>query len=233
MEEIRQRIVVPEGMTMEELKDDVARGGRFLVFWYCISAIAFSLKLHSRSIYVPAGKSALPLIRKYNTLSFIFGWWCLGPGPKYTSRYISMNRRGGVDVTDDIMVNLDKEGLRNKICTFTKKAEWFAKPDKWDRKEMEKAIKPICERDVNIRKVVAGIYIPDELSPEGYDESFRAIGIRCTGGFPKYEATMRTLLEKRFRKRTLFRFFDLDAEDEMIKVLEKHGTVIYERKLLR
>ncbi len=233
MEEIRQRIVVPDGMTMEQLRAQVARGGRFLIFWYCISPIAFTVKLYSRSIFVPAGESPLPLIRKYNLISFIFGWWCPSPGLKYTVRYTSLNRKGGVDVTDEIMSNLDEEGLRNKICTFTKKAEWFAKPDKWDRKDMEKVIRPICERDVNIRKVVAGLYIPDEMSPEGYDEPFRAIGIRCTSGFPKYEAAMRAPLEKRFRRRSLFRFFDLDSEDEMVEILEKQGTVIYERKPLR
>lgn len=69
MEEIRQRIVVPEGITLERLRIEIDRGGRFVVFPYCISLGMLTLKRFSPSILIPAGKKPRAYIIRYNILS--------------------------------------------------------------------------------------------------------------------------------------------------------------------
>ena len=230
MEETRARIVVPQGMTLADLRKMVDSGGRFVVFPYCISLIAVTLKRFSPSVFVPAGGRTTSYVARYNTLSLIFGWWGIPWGPVFTLKYLSANMKGGVDVTDEIMLNIDEEALESGMCVFTKGSEWFAAPDKWDRKAMGKAITSVVERDTNVRKVVVGIYFPDELSPADETEEFRAVGIRCTKDFDKYADLIRTALGRQFRRDTIFRFFDLGDGGEMAVALEKHGLVIHEKK---
>ncbi|HET7181368.1 MAG TPA: hypothetical protein VFI15_03965 [Candidatus Limnocylindrales bacterium] len=95
------------GMTIAELRAAVGSGARFVVYPYAESWVVVSFRRVTDPILVRptvssgAGKAA-PLLH-----SLLFGWWGIPWGPIFTIQGVFRTLRGGVDVTSDVMADLE------------------------------------------------------------------------------------------------------------------------------
>ena len=96
------------GMSPNEIVFEVNRGGRFVVFQYCVSVVIITFKRSSAVKFVKAGESAAVKGLPYTLLSLIVGWWGIPWGFIYTPQVIYRNLKGGADVTANVLNILQK-----------------------------------------------------------------------------------------------------------------------------
>lgn len=92
-----------EGIAVEQLADELRRGGRFVVFDYVISIVIVTFRRPSAIYYLRPGQSALSKGWQYILLSAALGWWGIPSGLIYTPIAIFKNLAGGRDVTQEVM----------------------------------------------------------------------------------------------------------------------------------
>jgi hypothetical protein len=95
-----------ENMTGEQLNAEIARGGRFVYFQYCISLLIITLKRPSGIYFLRAGESAFGKSIGFTAISLVLGWWGFPWGPIYTIMALVNNFGGGKDVTAEVMNSL-------------------------------------------------------------------------------------------------------------------------------
>ena len=224
---IKRRIKIPDDYTFEDLKKEIDNGGRFIMFPYTISILAFPLSFFSPAILVKKGESISKYKWRYNLISSIFGWWGVILGPWATVKSIRSTSKGGVDVTDDVLLNLDEAGFELRGFEWRVSRQTFCKVDKWDKREFIKALAPVYENDSNIRKIVIGYYIG-----ESCDTNVYCIGLDCVWNFNKYYDIFGAAIYTRFRESTVFLLLDLKQnEDYMVVYLLEQGDVIVDKTI--
>jgi hypothetical protein len=92
-----------DGMTGEQLAMELANGGRFVVYRYCLSAIVITFQRSSDVHFVRGGESGVLKGMPYTLLSIVAGWWGIPWGPIFTIAAVVTNLRGGKDVTAEIV----------------------------------------------------------------------------------------------------------------------------------
>src|SRR5262245_39735051 len=70
-----RQISAIEALSVEQLRQAVADGGRFVVFQYCISVVVLSFKRSSPIFFVRSGESAVVKGLPYCLISLVAGWW--------------------------------------------------------------------------------------------------------------------------------------------------------------
>jgi hypothetical protein len=95
-----------EGLTHEQLQSEIARGGRFVLFQYCISVLILTFRRSSDIYFLRVGESATRHSIRFTILSLIAGWWGLPWGPIYTVGALATNLGGGKDVTDEVLQSI-------------------------------------------------------------------------------------------------------------------------------
>jgi hypothetical protein len=89
-------------MPGRELAEEIRRGGRFVIYYYCISIIVMSFRRTSTVYFVPAQASGVGPGLKFVLLSVLLGWWGVPWGPIFTVQSLWTNLGGGKDVTSDV-----------------------------------------------------------------------------------------------------------------------------------
>ena len=102
----RMEIKGIEGLTVGEVQDHLRRGGKFVVFSYCMSFLVVTLRRSSDVMFIKAGESAFVASLPYTLLSLVIGWWGFPWGLIYTPMAVITNLSGGKDVTGIIMNQL-------------------------------------------------------------------------------------------------------------------------------
>lgn len=95
-----------DGLSADDLQQQVDRGGRFVYFPYTISLIVVTFKRTSGVYLLKAGENAGLRGLPFTLISVLFGWWGIPFGPRYTLESIRSNFSGGKDVTDDVMATV-------------------------------------------------------------------------------------------------------------------------------
>lgn len=98
-----------DGLTVHQIRDEVRRGGRFVVYGWCVSFVVLTLKRSSDITFVRAGESRVVAGLGWTLLTFFLGWWGLPWGLISTPMVLVQNLGGGTDVTADVMRALDAE----------------------------------------------------------------------------------------------------------------------------
>lgn len=93
-------------LTAAELEQEVANGGRFVVFQYTISILLMTFKRGSAVFYFKPGEGSMGKGMPYTLLTLLLGWWGFPWGPIYSVMSIATNLGGGKDVTNDVMENI-------------------------------------------------------------------------------------------------------------------------------
>lgn len=101
------KIVGVEGLSVHQLRDEVSRGGRFVVYGYCVSLLILTFKRSSDITFVRAGQSPVVAGLGWTFLSFFLGWWGFPWGFIYTPMVLIQNLGGGTDVTAQVMAELE------------------------------------------------------------------------------------------------------------------------------
>ena len=91
------------GLSEEEIRLELDRGARFVVFEYCISIVVMTFKRPSDIFFIRAGESAVARSLPYILISLLFGWWGIPWGPIYTIWALVTDLSGGKDVTADLL----------------------------------------------------------------------------------------------------------------------------------
>lgn len=221
----KDRIVISDDIPWEHLKDRIEKGQKFIVFGYCISLVAISLKRLSPPIFIENEQQFLKYKRKYNLISYLFGWWGFPWGPIFSLRYIRSNNRGGVDVTKDILLNLTEVDYKNKQVLVVKHDLLFNVPIGFDRKAFVKTIARDFDDDQEIKKIVVGLFLNT-----GHSEPYYIIGILAKSSFALYPDRFLLSLRKEFHKNVYFEFLDLEEDTDVGKKLEQQGELMFDRK---
>jgi hypothetical protein len=95
------------GMTLAEVRAVIGAGGRIVVFPYAESWIVVSFRRMSKPTLRRPEDHALRLGAVQILHSLLFGWWGFPWGPIYTVSSIWQCARGGIDVTQDVMTDLE------------------------------------------------------------------------------------------------------------------------------
>ncbi|MFB6340108.1 hypothetical protein ACE1ET_00215 [Saccharicrinis sp. FJH62] len=219
----QQRILLRQDYTVEELSSKIDQGARFIVFQYCVTVFfAVVLKRFSPAILIEDSKEMDHFRRKYNLLSGIFGWWGIPWGPFWSMASVRINREGGFDLTDDIMLNITEEGLIKREVDYVKTQNLYIKPDKWDIKSIRKAFERPFRRDVIVNEIYAGLYI----NVEEDENPYLVIGLSVKRDFERYKERALEALYTEFRKFARFDFVDLDDGSNLSTFLKSQGERI-------
>jgi hypothetical protein len=92
-----------ENMSNEQINDELRKGGRFVVFQYCISIVVMSFKRSSGIYFIPSGTRAAGKAAPWCALSLLVGWWGIPWGPIWTIGTVAKNLGGGLDVTAQVL----------------------------------------------------------------------------------------------------------------------------------
>ena len=95
-----------DGLTSEDLEQEVKSGGRFVHFPFTVSLLVVTLKRSSGVYLVRNNENAALKGLPFSIISALFGWWGIPFGPKYTFDSIRTNYKGGKDVTDEVMATV-------------------------------------------------------------------------------------------------------------------------------
>ncbi|MBS1914176.1 MAG: hypothetical protein JST22_19465 [Bacteroidetes bacterium] len=101
------QIIGIEGMTASDLNDELQRGGRFVLFHYCVSVVVMTFRRSSDIYFIRAGESTAGTSIKYTAISILMGWWGLPWGPIHTVSSLFTNFGGGKDVTGEVIALLN------------------------------------------------------------------------------------------------------------------------------
>ena len=95
-----------DGLTPAELDRELAAGGRFVFFEYCISLIALTLRRPSDIFFLRPYQYGIVRGLPYSLISLFLGWWGVPWGLIYTPLTLYTNLSGGRDVTAEVLAVL-------------------------------------------------------------------------------------------------------------------------------
>ncbi len=97
-----------ESMTTDQVNFELQRGGKFVLFQYCVSLLIVTFKRPSDIYFVRSGESAVGKSIPFTLISLLGGWWGIPWGPIYTVQSLITNFQGGKDVTQKVIAGLSK-----------------------------------------------------------------------------------------------------------------------------
>lgn len=95
-----------EGLSGRDIQSELERGGRFVVYSYCISIIVMTFKRPTSIYFLRAGESGFTKGLPFTLISIVFGWWGIPWGPIYTIGSLISNLSGGKNVTGEVVQSL-------------------------------------------------------------------------------------------------------------------------------
>jgi hypothetical protein len=95
-------IIGIEGMSPQEIVFEIQRGGKFVRYQWCVSALIITFKRFSDIHFVRAGESRQAKGMQWTLLSLVAGWWGIPWGPIWTIHSLVVNLKGGEDLTASV-----------------------------------------------------------------------------------------------------------------------------------
>jgi hypothetical protein len=95
------------GMQPSEIRFEVDRGARFVVYQYAVSVLIMSFRRNSDVQFVRANQSRAVKSLPWTGLSLFLGWWGIPWGFIYTPQVLYRNLKGGTDVTPAVIATLN------------------------------------------------------------------------------------------------------------------------------
>ncbi len=99
-----------EGLTTAELNEELRRGGRFVLFQYCISVVFMTFKRGTDVYFIRHNESPVGKGIWWTVLTLFLGWWGIPWGPIHTIGSLITNFAGGKDVTAEILAAVNASG---------------------------------------------------------------------------------------------------------------------------
>lgn len=89
--------------TVGQVRAEIKRGARFVVYEYVISLLVVTRRRASPVYYIEPGRSPAHFHWPYSLLTLALGWWGFPWGPAFTIGAVRDNLRGGHDVTAEML----------------------------------------------------------------------------------------------------------------------------------
>ena len=90
-------------LSPQELTFEIQRGGRIVVYQYCISLLVITFRRNSPAQFIRAGENATVKGLPYTLLTFVLGWWGFPWGFIYTPQVLYKNLNGGTYITAAVL----------------------------------------------------------------------------------------------------------------------------------
>ena len=97
-----------EGLSYAALEQELASGGRFVVFEYVVSVLIMSFKRSSDIHFIRAGEGTFGKGLPYTLVALLLGWWGFPWGLIWTPMALVTNFGGGRDVTDAVLATFER-----------------------------------------------------------------------------------------------------------------------------
>jgi hypothetical protein len=111
------KITGAEGMSPDQLKFEIQRGAKLVVYQYSVSILIMSFRRASGVYFIPAGQSAVSKGLPWIGLTLIAGWWGIPWGPIFSIQSLVTNFKGGKDVTSEIIARLTPAAVPQAMAT--------------------------------------------------------------------------------------------------------------------
>jgi hypothetical protein len=105
-----------ERMSMVEILEEVQKGGKFVVYQYCVSVVIMTFTRPSEIQFIRAGESRLSAGLPYVLASMVLGWWGFPFGFIFTPIAIITDLCGGKDVTPEIVGRIHEQLRRAQMA---------------------------------------------------------------------------------------------------------------------
>jgi hypothetical protein len=92
-----------EGLSARAIQEEGEKGSRFIYFAWTISFGVVTFKRISDVYLIRKDESRGWKSWPFTLITFLFGWWGLPFGPKYTIEALRTNLKGGKDVSDEVL----------------------------------------------------------------------------------------------------------------------------------
>lgn len=102
-----------ENMSGSELSLELQKGGRFVVYEYCISLLVITFFRSSNITFVKADENGMVKGLGFTFLTFLLGWWGIPWGPIRSIQALITNFKGGKDVTDHVVSAMKQSAQSN------------------------------------------------------------------------------------------------------------------------
>jgi hypothetical protein len=212
------KIIVPEEFTYEQVLQEINLGGRFVVYPYCISILfAVTLKRLSPAYFIGSNKATLSFKSKYNRISCLLGIWAIPWGIMTAIEYVKLNNKGGLDVTEDILLNLDEQNFASHDVDIKFISKIFKVPQPSEIKAMQQVLKR-CAITQTIEQLYFGQFLNTNRSG-----SYFILGIQTKHNYQETCAALLKASTKEFYSNVLFDFLDLTGGAEEIPKLKVQG----------
>lgn len=221
--QLKYKLLNINNKDLKTIQKEVSLGSKFIFFNYRIGLGAISLLKQSPIIYINQLDDELLTYykKKYNKLNFIFGPWSLFKGPILTYNTYKINKLGGIDVTNDIMVNLDQFSLTKNEVEIKFIHNIFIKV----KKSITKVIHNLDLNIIPIKKVYLGLLI----NVDEYSEPLITIGFELFNNDILDEKYVFKKLYKSFYKHVEFYLINIETDKDFSDKLIEQGELIYSK----
>jgi hypothetical protein len=97
------KIIGIEDLTTDQIHREIANGGKFVFYQYCVSAVLVTFKRTSNIYFLRGGQHSAVHGLPFTLISLVAGWWGIPWGPIYTVQSVWTNITGGRDVTPEML----------------------------------------------------------------------------------------------------------------------------------
>ncbi|HLJ92592.1 MAG TPA: hypothetical protein VKU02_05290 [Gemmataceae bacterium] len=105
----------PGNVGSAELESFLAAGGRVVVFEYCVSLIALTVRRRSKAYFLRPGEKGLLRSLPYSALSLLVGWWGVPWGFIHTPLVVLSNFCGGCDITAEVRAQPQRSAGESRV----------------------------------------------------------------------------------------------------------------------
>jgi hypothetical protein len=100
-----------DGMSPQELTLEINRGGKFVCYRYCFSALIVTVMQGTDVYFVGASENRVVKGLPWSLLTLVAGWWGIPWGPIRSIHSLWINFRGGQDLTATVVNALRLQGI--------------------------------------------------------------------------------------------------------------------------
>lgn len=211
-----------DDLSAEKIRDLIeSKKASVKVFQYHISFIAISLFRLSPAFLIRKEEDQRRFQKKYNLISLFFGPWFFPKGPFRVYKDIRANSAGGIDVTKDVLLNLDNYNPESGKIVISEIHTIFKKLPKADFKEISKALSGNFKAMGDARNIFAGYFINS-----GDYEPHMVVGLSTDLNLTTLEPIILKLLYKRFMPHVPFEIITSSSHPELFVKLVEQGSSI-------
>src|SRR5260370_12502045 len=100
-----------DGMTPDQIAFEVNRGGKFVCYRYCFSAMVVTVMRGTDIYFVRAGENRILKGLPWTLLTLLLGWWGIPWGPIRSVQSVWINCSLGIDLTANVVSAMNLQNV--------------------------------------------------------------------------------------------------------------------------